>query len=62
LERAAQTSPLVHWAMRYAAAVAMVDGGRNNDARRVLDSAPAWPEESAFHFFHRELEAELKLA
>ncbi|HVJ20400.1 MAG TPA: hypothetical protein VM686_33525 [Polyangiaceae bacterium] len=62
LERAAKTSPLVHWAMRYAAAVAMVDGGRRGDARRMLDSAPPWPEESAFHFFHRELEAELKLA
>jgi hypothetical protein len=60
LERAAKTSPLVHWAMRYAAAVAMVDGGRMGDARRVLESAPAWPEESAFHFFHLELLAELK--
>lgn len=62
LERAAHTSPLVHWAMRYAAAVAMVDGGRRGDAQRLLESAPPWPEESAFHFFHRELLAELKLA
>jgi hypothetical protein len=62
LERAARTSPLVHWAMNYAAAVAMVDGGRKGEARRLLESAPAWPEESAFHFFHRELQTELGTA
>ncbi len=62
LQRAANTSPLVHWAMRYAAAVALIDGGRSGEARRLVEAAPRWPEESAFHFFQLELEAQLKAA
>ncbi len=62
LQRAAETSPLVHWAMRYAAAVALIDGGRSVEARRLVEAAPPWPEESAFHSFQRELEAQLKAA
>ncbi|HEV8245244.1 MAG TPA: hypothetical protein VGP93_05730 [Polyangiaceae bacterium] len=62
LQRAADTSPLVHWAMRYAAAVALINDGRLSEVRSLLDSAPLWPEESAFHAFQRELEAQLQAA
>ena len=60
LLRAAQASPLVHWAMRYGAAILAVDAGDLPHARRLLDSAPAWPEESCFGIFHREIAAELE--
>jgi hypothetical protein len=55
LERASNVSPLVHWAMRYAAAVVAIDHGRLSHAERLLQTAPAWPEGSAFHSFHSEL-------
>lgn len=55
LSRAARSSPLVHWAMRYAKAVVLVDKGRKNEALELLASAPAWPAESAFRAFHEEL-------
>lgn len=55
LRATASSSPLVHWAMRYARAVFLVDRGRAEEARALLASAPAWPEESAFHAFHEEL-------
>lgn len=55
LRRVAHSSPLVHWAMRYARAVILVDEGRAPEARAVLAGAPAWPEESAFRAFHAEL-------
>ena len=55
LQRVASLSPLVHWAMRYAAAVVAVDQGHKDDARALLSNAPAWPKESAFHFYHDEL-------
>lgn len=55
LERASNVSPLVHWAMRYAAAVVAIDHGRLAHAERLLETAPAWPEASAFHAFHSEL-------
>lgn len=55
LSRAAKSSPLVHWAMRYARAVVLVDRGRKNEALALLASAPEWPAESAFHAFHSEL-------
>jgi len=55
LHRAARSSPLVHWAMRYARAVFLVDKGRNNEALALLASAPPWPAESAFRSFHDEL-------
>jgi hypothetical protein len=55
LARAAGASPLVHWAMRYAAAVIAVDDGRARDVRMLLAGAPPWPEESAFHAYHDEL-------
>jgi hypothetical protein len=57
LVRAAGSSPLVHWAMRYAAAVVAVDEGRPREVTTLLAGAPAWPEESAFGLFHSELVA-----
>jgi hypothetical protein len=59
LERAAEDTPLVHWAMRYGAAVAAVDGGDVARARVLLEGAPAWPAESAFRAFQAELDAKL---
>lgn len=55
LSRAARSSPLVHWAMRYARAVFLIDKGRKNEALELLASAPEWPAESAFRSFHEEL-------
>ncbi|HEX9296138.1 MAG TPA: hypothetical protein VF881_09890 [Polyangiaceae bacterium] len=55
LERASKKSPLVHWAMRYAAAVVAVDHGKLVHAKKLLDQAPEWPKGSAFHSFHEEL-------
>jgi hypothetical protein len=58
LARAAHTSPLVHWAMRYAAAIVAVDRGRARDVEALLCGAPAWPDQSAFHAYHDELLAQ----
>jgi hypothetical protein len=55
LVKAASASPLVHWAMRYAAAIVAVDSGDARRAAELLDGAPAWPKESAFRLFHDEL-------
>jgi hypothetical protein len=55
LSRTAKSSPLVHWAMRYAKAVVLVDKGRKDEALELLASAPSWPAESAFRAFHDEL-------
>lgn len=55
MSRAARSSPLVHWAMRYARAIFLVDNGRRYEALELLASAPAWPAESAFRSFHDEL-------
>lgn len=55
LERAAEISPLVYWAMRYAAAVVAIDEGDLKRARSLLAHAPAWPDESSFKAFHAEL-------
>jgi len=55
LERASKKSPLVHWAMLYAAAVIAIDNGNLFHAKKLLSTAPAWPEDSAFHSFHAEL-------
>ncbi|HEY8079235.1 MAG TPA: hypothetical protein VIF62_34120 [Labilithrix sp.] len=56
LTTAASSSPLVHWAMRYARAVFLVDRGRTDEARALLTGAPTWPEKSAFRQFHEELD------
>jgi hypothetical protein len=55
LVRAASASPLVHWAMRYAAAVVAVDHGRGARVPGLLAGAPSWPKESAFRLYHEEL-------
>lgn len=55
LATAADSSPLVHWAMRYAHAVYLVDNQRKDEARTLLAGAPEWPQESAFRAFHDEL-------
>lgn len=55
LRSAARKNPLVHWAMRYAAAVACIDSGKRSQARKYLEGAPAWPEASVFQAFHAEL-------
>jgi hypothetical protein len=52
---AASSTPLVHWAMRYGAAVVAIDRGDMIEARELLDGAPSWPEESAFRVFDAEL-------
>lgn len=55
LEQAAASNPLIHWPMRYAAAIVAIDSGDNHKARKFLADAPLWPEESAFHDFHAEM-------
>ena len=55
LKSAASTSPLIHWAMRYAAAVIAIDHGKKGEVPSLLAGAPVWPESSAFHHFHNEL-------
>ncbi|HLM71769.1 MAG TPA: hypothetical protein VK459_03735 [Polyangiaceae bacterium] len=55
LETASETSPLVFWAMRYAAAVVAVDRGDLTKVRQLLTGAPNWPKESTFRAFHDEI-------
>jgi hypothetical protein len=57
LARAAGASPLVHWAMRYAAAVIALDSGRPREVPALLAGAPTWPVTSAFQAYHDELMA-----
>jgi hypothetical protein len=59
LGSAAKTSPLVHWAMRYAGAVIAVDSGDRERARKLLEGAPDWPMQSAFRTFDEELRSAL---
>lgn len=59
LRNVARSSPLVHWAMRYARIIFLVDAGRSSEARLLLHDAPEWPEASAFRSFHDELVAQL---
>jgi hypothetical protein len=55
LSRAAGASPLVYWAMRYAAAIVAIDRGHAAEVRPLLAAAPQWPHESAFHEYQHEL-------
>jgi len=55
LWEAARRNALIHWPLRYAAAVVLVDRGEKDRARSLLDGAPDWPEDSAFRAFHAEL-------
>lgn len=61
LRAASSASPLVFWAMRYARAIVAIDAGARVEARALLEGAPSWPEESAFHSFHAELLARAHL-
>jgi hypothetical protein len=56
LERASERSPLVFWAMRYAAAIVAIDCGESAKVPSLLEGAPRWPEESIFRVFHTEIE------
>lgn len=62
LARAAEASPIVHWAMRYGEAIIAFDHGERERARSLIASAPAWPGESAFASFHAELMGKLDAA
>ncbi len=57
LRQAATTSPLVHWAMRYADAIIAVDAGDSARAKDLIEGAPEWPRQSAFRTFDEELRA-----
>lgn len=59
LRRAARSSPIVHWPMRYAEAIVAVDEGKTSRAVGLLHDAPAWPQGSAFASFQAELDAVL---
>ena len=48
LEAASASSPLVHWAMRYGAAIVAIDVGDRTKANALLSGAPDWPKESLF--------------
>ena len=56
LLKAAEATPLVFWAMRYAAAVASIDAGDEPRAKALIEGAPAWPAESTFRAYHQEIE------
>jgi hypothetical protein len=57
---ASNHSPLVHWAMRYGAAILAIDSGDLPMASALLVGAPAWPRESRFSAFHQEIAAEVE--
>ncbi len=57
LEAASNSSPLVHWAMRYGAVVAYLERGDRQRAQELLTDAPAWPADSTFRAFQEELAA-----
>lgn len=52
---AAEASPLVHWAMRYAAAIVAIDHGHPERVGSLLKDAPNWPKQSAFRGYHDEI-------
>jgi hypothetical protein len=59
LEQASEASPLVFWAMRYAAAVVAIDEGHLGRAADLVAGAPNWPPVSAFRSFQDEIEGEI---
>ena len=62
LEQASESSPLVFWAMRYAAAIVAIDHGEPAKVSSLLDGAPNWPEESIFRAFHTEIANHARIA
>ena len=59
LIEASDASPLVHWAMRYGAAIMAVDAGDFGHASSLIAAAPSWPSESCFSRFHSEITGEI---
>ena len=59
LIQASDASPLVHWAMRYGAAILSLDAGDLPTAKALLAGAPHWPTESCFALFHSEIVGEM---
>ncbi len=57
LELVARSSPLVSWAMRYAAAIVAVEQGQPLRVQALISDAPHWPPQSMFRTFHDELVA-----
>lgn len=57
LRKAAGSSPIVHWPMRYAEAIVAIDRGQPSRAVEILEEAPRWPVDSAFKAFDDELRA-----
>jgi hypothetical protein len=57
LREASHRHALIHWPLRYAAAVVCIDHGEKSEARKLLAGAPTWPEDSSFTSFHAELAA-----
>jgi hypothetical protein len=55
LKHAARSNPLVHWPMRYAAAIVCIERRKPADARQLLAGAPEWPKTSVYGAFHTEL-------
>jgi hypothetical protein len=62
LERTSEASPLVFWAMRYAAAVVAIDQGQPGRAHALLADAPVWPQQSTFRAFHDEIIKQVLIA
>jgi hypothetical protein len=53
-------SPLVHWPMRYGAAINLVHAGEASEALQLVSAAPAWPAQSYFRVFHEAIQAEVE--
>ncbi len=49
--------PILAWPIRYAEAIVAIDSGDWARASAMLSDAPAWPENSVFCTFQRELQA-----
>lgn len=55
LGRAARSEPMLYWACQYGIAVCCCRRQSGPLALRVIRHAPNWPEESAFHEWHRRI-------
>ncbi len=53
-------SPLVHWPMRYGAAINLLHAGEASEALQIVSEAPAWPAQSYFRVFHAAIQAEVE--
>jgi len=53
-------SPLVHWPMRYGAAINLIHAGAPSEALHIVSEAPAWPVQSYFRVFHAAIQAEVE--